>query len=305
MLNSEVNAVTGVSGFTGKHIARRLLAAGKKIINLTGHPDRPTEFGDAVESITYNFDNSAKLAKSLKGVSVLYNTYWIRFERGDMTFDKAVTNSRILIAAAKDAGVSRIVHISIANPSEESSLPYYRGKALVEKAIQDSGLSFAIIRPAVLFGNQGILINNIAWFLRHMPIFVIPGDGEYRLQPIFVEDLADLTVEAGRTTENLIFDAAGPETYTFNDLVDLLKRTVQSKALIVHLNPRLALLATAVLGLVLHDVVLTRDEIDGLQANLLVSNEPPKGKTKLSEWLSENSDWLGTEYMSELKKHFS
>jgi len=305
MLNSEVNVVTGVSGFTGKYIAQRLLSKGKKVINLTGHPDRPTDFGDAVESIPYNFDNPTRLTESLKGAKVLYNTYWIRFESGNMTFDKAVANSRILISAAKSAGVSRIVHISIANPSEESPQPYYRGKALVEKAIQESGLSFAIIRPALLFGNQGALINNIAWFLRHMPIFAIPGNGEYRLQPIFVEDLADLAVDAGSTSENLTFDAVGPEMYTLNDLVYLIKQTVHSKTLIIHLNPLLALATTAILGFVLRDVVLTRDELESLKANLLVSNEPPKGKTKLSEWLLENKNWIGTYYISELKKHFS
>ncbi len=305
MLSPEVNVVTGVSGFTGKQIARRLIATGKKVINLTGHPDRATDFGDAIESIPYNFDNPVKLTESIKGASVLYNTYWIRFEHGDMTFDKAVTNSRILISAAKNAGVSRIVHISIANPSEDSPLPYYRGKALVEKAIQESGLSFAIIRPTVLFGTQGVLINNIAWFLRHMPIFAIPGDGEYRLQPILVEDLADLAVDAGHNSEHLIFDAVGPETYTFNDFINLIKQTIRSRTLIVHLNPKLALGATAILGLLLRDVVLTHDEIKGIQANLLVSSEPPRGKTKLSEWLSRNSEWLGIDYMSELKKRLS
>ncbi len=304
MAELKLDVVTGVSGFTGKHIARRLLASGRQVLNLTGHPDRPTEFGDQVTSASYSFDSPEQLRKSLEGADTLYNTYWIRFSRGEMTFERAIENSRALVSAAKDAGIRRMVHVSIANPAEDSPLPYYRGKALVEKAIRESGLSYGILRPAVLFGNQGILINNIAWFLRHMPVFAIPGAGDYELQPIFVDDLADMAVEAGRSEQDFIKDAVGPEVYTMNDLVRLLAQTVRSKTVVVHVPGQLALLATGVLGAVLGDVVLTRDEVAGLEANLLVSKGPPTAATRLSDWLRQNAEWIGKEYMSEVKKHY-
>lgn len=297
-------AVTGVSGYSGRHIARRLVASGKRVINLTGHPDKPTEFGDQVTSASYNFDRPDDLRRSLDGADVLYNTYWIRFERCGLTFDKAVENSRALIAAAKDAGVRRIVHVSITNPSMDSPLPYYKGKALVEEAIEASGLSYAVLRPNVLFGDQGILINNIAWFLRHTPVFGVPGSGEYKMQPIFVEDLADIAVAQGDGTENTIIDAVGPEIYTFNDLLRTMKDILHSRTIIIHLPPSMALLATGVIGRLVHDVVLTRDEVTGLMDNLLVSDQPPTGKTLLSQWMRENTSWLGTRYISELGKHF-
>lgn len=300
-----LNAVTGSTGFSGQYITQRLLDKGTKVINLTGHPDRPHEFGDRVQSKAFDFDNPAKLAESLKGVETLYNTYWIRFERGDMTFDKAIANSLTLIQAAKDAGVRRIVHISITNPDINSPLPYYKGKALVEQAIIESGLSYAILRPNVLFGDQGILINNIAWFLRHLPVFGIPGSGEYKMQPIFVEDLADIAVDWGGRGENVVFDAVGPEIYTFNELISLLKAVIRSKTLVVHMPPVLALLSTQVIGRLLHDVVLTPEEVKGLLANLLVSDKEPTGHTLLSKWLEGNKAWIGKEYFSELRKHFS
>lgn len=304
MANGEINIVTGVSGYSGKYIARRLLSKGITVINLTGHPDRPTEFGDQVTSIPFNFDNPSELTESLQGATTLYNTYWIRFPQGDLTYEKAVENSKTLIKAAEDAGVQRIVHVSIANPSEDSLFPYYSAKAQVERSIACSQLTYAILRPTVLFGKEGILINNIAWFLRHLPVFAVPGDGEYKLQPIFVEDLADLAVNYGQTNENIIMDAIGPEIYTFNDLVQLLKETVHSKTAIIHINLALALFAAGMLGKIVCDVVLTQAEVKGLEANLLVSDKPPTGRTNLSKWLAENADWIGTTYFSEVKKHY-
>lgn len=297
-------AVTGAFGYTGRHISRRLLAAGDEVITLTGRQIVDSEFQDKITAIPFNFDNPTALAKSLEGVSTLINSYWIRFAHGEMTFEKAVENSKTLIKAASDAGVQRIVHISITNPSIDSDLPYFKGKAQVEQAIKDSGLSYAILRPTVIYGPQGILINNIAWMLRRFPVFVVPGTGEYKLQPIYIEDLADLAFSHAKSSENVIIDAVGPEIFSFNELVRLIADKIHSKSLILHLNPEIALFLSGLIGYLLRDVVLTRDEIRGLDADLLISSEPPTGKTRLSDWIDKNSDWLGTRYMSELAKHF-
>ncbi len=174
----ELDVVTGAFGYTGKYITRRLLDAGRRVRTITGHPKRANCFGNQVEIAPMDFSDHAGLVRSLRGASVLYNTYWVRFNHGRATFDEAVANSRVLIQAAKEAGVRKIVHLSIANPSLDSHLPYYSGKAQVEKAIMDSGLSYAILRPTVIFGIEDILINNIAWFARHFPYsrFPVPAD---------------------------------------------------------------------------------------------------------------------------------
>lgn len=304
MPENRVNIVTGAFGFTGSYITTRLLAMGEQVKTLTGHPDRHNEFGDGVQVLPYNFSNPGQLTESMKGASMLYNTYWIRFAHGEKTFERAVENSKTLIKAAEDAGVERIVHVSITNPSKDSPLPYFRGKAEVEDAIKSSRLSYALLRPAVLFGDQGILINNIAWFLKRLPVFAVPGSGEYQLQPIFVDDLAALAVEQGHRSENVTIDAIGPETFRFYDLVQLIEQCVCSGSMIWRVPPALALLGTKLLGIAVNDVVLTSDEIKGLEQNLLVTGSPPAGQTKLSEWLEKNADWLGTRYFSELKKHF-
>jgi NADH dehydrogenase len=304
MGTAELDVVTGAFSYTGKYITQRLLSTGKKVRTLTGHPNRPNPFGEQVSVSPFSFDDPAELTKSLRGATTLYNTYWVRFSHGQVTFDQAVENTKVLIKSAGEAGVRRIVHVSITNASEDSPLPYFRGKGLLENAIIHSGLSYAIIRPTVIFGAEDILINNIAWLLRRLPVFAVPGSGDYRVQPVFVEDVAEIAVNAAHRDEDAIVDAVGPDTYTFDELVGLIAGKIRSKARIVHLSPALALFLSGMAGYLVKDVMLTRDEVEGLMANLLVSGGPPTGQTRLSDWLDENAGSVGAKYASELSTHY-
>jgi NADH dehydrogenase len=297
-------AVTGAYSYSGKYISNHLLARGEEVITLTNHPDRPTPFAAKIKSFPLNFDNTAELTENLRGCEVLVNTYWIRFDRGLNTQPRAVENTKSLVKAAVQAGVKRMVHISITNPSADSHLPYFWGKAANEKAVMDSGMSYAILRPTVLFGKEDVLINNIAWLLKRFPVFGLPGDGSYRLSPVYVDDLAKLAVEAVYGSQNIIQDAVGPEEYTFKEMVELIKTTTRSKSLLIPMPPRLALLAAQVLGIFMKDVMLTPEEVDGLMSNLLVSKEPPRCTTSLKDWLAANEVSTGKEYASELARHF-
>jgi uncharacterized protein YbjT (DUF2867 family) len=300
----EMHVVTGAFGYTGRYLTRRLLSKGVRVKTLTGHLDRPNPFGAQVSAVPYNFDKPGELVNSLRGASVLYNTYWVRFTHGTTGFDQAVENSKTLVRAAEAAGVSRIVHVSIANADSRSPLPYYRGKGRLEEFIQQSKLSHAIVCPTVIYSTEDILINNIAWIVRRFPAFGVPGKGSYGLQPIYVEDMADIMAEAGSRTDNAHLDAVGPEVFAFDELVRLIARKLNRRVMIVHMPPWLALLASQLIGLMVGDVVLTHEEVDGLMANLLVSKRPPTGTTKLSEWISQNADKVGLRYASELGRHF-
>jgi NADH dehydrogenase len=300
----DLNVVTGAFGYTGRYITRRLLSMGERVRTLTGHPDRENPFGDQVSVAPFNFDDQSRLTDSLRGTTTLYNTYWVRFSRGKVSFDKAVANTKALIRAAKEACVRKIVHVSITNASEDSPLPYFRGKAILEEAIVHSGLSYAIIRPTVIFGAEDILVNNIAWLLRRFPVFAVPGSGDYRLQPVFVEDVAEMAVGAAHREESMAVDAVGPEVFRFADLVRLVARKVRSRARIVRLNPGLALALSGLLGRLVGDVTLTRDELKGLRSNLLVSDGPPTCHTRLGDWLDRNADSVGIRYASELDRHY-
>ncbi len=306
MSDTGLDLVTGAFSYSGSAIAERLLDSGREVRTITFHPERAHPLQSRIRATRYRFDDPVSLARSLEGVTTLYNTYWVRFDHGQTTFANAISNSRALFHAAKRAGVRRVVHISIANPSIESPLPYYRGKALVERALAEVGIAYSIVRPTWIFGGEHeVLANNIAWILRRMPIFALPGDGHYPVQPVHIDDLARICEHAAFVDGDAILDAAGPETMSFDELVQTIRRAVGARVPILHLPP-LAMTAVArALGLVLGDVVLTADEISGLTAGLLVSHEPPLGQIAFTEWLGEHTGAIGHTYANELDRHFS
>jgi NADH dehydrogenase len=298
-----VDAVTGAFGYTGRFITQRLLLSATVVRTLTNHPDRPNPFGERVEVAPLAFDDRPALVAALRDVDVLYNTYWIRFARGDVSFDRAVRNTGQLVEAAAEAGVRRIVHLSITNPGA-SSLPYFTGKARAEKLVSESPLSYGIVRPTVLFGGGDVLINNITWLLRRLPVFGVPGSGDYRIRPVHVDDVAGIAVHTGHREDNVVLDAVGPETYTFEELVGLIARSIGRRTLLVRVPPRLALTMAAMLGLVVRDVLVTGDELAGLMAELVTTDGPATGEVRLSEWLARHSGELAREYASELTRHY-
>ena len=301
---SDFDIVTGAFGYTGGYITKHLLRMGRKVLTLTRHVDRPNPFGEALTVAPPSFEDPDQLTRRLRGANTLYNTYWIRFPCGQATFERAVENTKILLRAAEAAGVRKIVHVSVTNAAETSPLPYFRGKGLAEAAIMRSRLACAIIRPTLIFGAGDILINNMAWLLRHLPVFALPGSGAYRLQPIAAEEVAEIAVSAAQGTGNRVIDAAGPDTFTFAELVRLIRDATGSRARIVRVHPAVALALSRVVSVLVRDVMLTRDEVRGLMAGLLVSDAPPAGRMRFRDWLTENADTVGIQYASELARHF-
>jgi NADH dehydrogenase len=298
------DVVTGAYGYTGRYLARRLLEQGRSVSTLTANPSRPDLFGGRVDAHPFSFDDPGRLADTLRGSDTLYNTYWVRFPHRDVGYERAVENSRVLFAAAREAGVRRIVHLSVTKADEGSPLPYFRWKAVLERELRESGTSFAIVRPTLVFGREDILVNNIAWILRRLPVFVVPGSGRYRLQPVSVEDVARLCVEIGSREDDVVLDAAGPETYTFDEFVQVVRDAVESRARIVHAPRGLAYALGSLIGRTVRDVLVTRDELEGLMTNLLVSDEPPTAETSFRSWVAAHGSELGRSYASELARHF-
>jgi uncharacterized protein YbjT (DUF2867 family) len=299
---SELHVVTGAYGYSGKYIASRLLEAGYQVRTLTNSFNRANPFGTRVEAMPYAFDDLPRLVEALRGADVLYNTYWVRFNTSSFQHASAVENTYKLFQAAREAGVKRVVHISITNPSEASPLGYFNGKARLERALRESGLSYAILRPAVLFGKEDILINNIAWTLRRLPFFGVFGDGKYCLQPIYVDDLAKLAVEHGQAQRNEVIDAIGPETFTYRELVRKIGEIIGKRRPIISVPPELGYLAGWGIGKLVGDIMITRDEIKGLMQNLLYTDSSPAGNTALTAWARENAQTLGVHYTSELAR---
>ena len=296
--------VTGAFSYTGKYITRHLLDRGEEVITLTNHPDRPDPFSGKVKAFPMDYNQESNLTSHLAGADVLINTYWVRFDRGTNTQTGAVENTRRLVRGAQAAGVQHIVHISITNPSADSHLPYFSGKAANEESVINSGLSYSILRPTLIFGKEDILINNIAWILRRFPFFAQIGDGQYKLQPVFVDDLAEIACQAVYSPENTILDVTGPETYTFDEMVGMIGMKIGHPRPILHFPAALALRAAQFISLFIGDVLITKEEVEGLMAGLLVSSDQPRGSTRLSNWLEENREIVGMKYASEIARHY-
>jgi NADH dehydrogenase len=302
-MSQELHCITGAFGYSGKYMARRLLDQGVRVRTLTNKP-RPADAPRDIEAIPFHFQNPAQLARDLEGVDVLYNTYWVRFNHGDRTYGMAVENTRRLFRAAQQAGVKRVVHVSITSPAENSPLPYFKGKAELERDLRESGMSYAILRPTVLFGPEDILINNIAWILRRLPVVGVPGGGGYKVQPVFVDDLAALAVTQGAQRGNVTMDAVGPEIFTYRELVCAIRDAMGLRTPVLPMPAWVVLAASKILGRLVGDVVLTDDEVRGLSAGLLWSRQTPTCRTRITDWLGAHAQSLGGAYANEIKRHY-
>jgi NADH dehydrogenase len=298
-----LDVVTGAFGYSGRAIARELQERDRHVRTLTGHPGR-AEAGSTIEPRALDFEDLPGLTESLRGATTLYNTYWVRFARGRIDHNVAVENSRALFNAARRAGVQRIVHVSITNPSIDSPYPYFRGKALVERALAETGLPYTVLRPAILFGADGVLINNIAWLLRHFPVFAVGGRGDYRVRAIHVDDLANLAMTAGACREDSVVDAVGPDRPTFLELVETIRAAVGSRAEVIQAPGILLPVAATFLNVALRDVLLTWDEYRAMADNLADSAGTTTGTTSIKHWIADNGPSLGITYANELERHF-
>jgi NADH dehydrogenase len=299
-----MDVVTGSFGYIGKYITRQLLAGGREVRTITTHPAKPNPFGNQVQAFSYNFTDPAALVSSLAGAETLFNTYWIRFEYAGQTYAQALENTRLLFTCARQAGVRKIIHISVTNASLDSDLPYYHGKAVQEKMLAEAGVDYAIVRPTLVFGKEDILVNNIAWLIRKFPFFPIFGGGDYHLQPVFVEDLARIAVGQIKGESSVTLDAIGPEKYSFLEFIRLLADKLGRNTRLVHLPPRPGISLGKVIGTFLGDVLLTENELRGLMEEYLTSTQVPNGTTRFSTWLEENKTTIGSVYSSEIGRHF-
>jgi uncharacterized protein YbjT (DUF2867 family) len=299
-----MNVVTGSFGFIGRHITQILLARGEAVRTITTHPDKPNPFGNAIEAHPYNFEYPRELTAALRGADVLYNTYWIRFEYGGMTYERALHNTATLFECARKAGVKRIVHLGVTGSSESSPLPYYRGKAAQERLLREAGVPYTIVRPSLVFGEGDILVNNIARLMRVFPVFPVFGDGHYEVQPVHVDDVAEIAVKGARAPDAAKVDAIGPETFAFRDFLRLLAENIRPGMVFLPMPPAAGIALGWVIGRALGDVLLTADELRGLMRGLLTSRQEPSGKIVFSEWLRKNRETIGRSYASEIKRHY-
>ena len=304
-MDKPLHVVTGAFGYSGRWIAHQLLEKGFRVRTLTNAIGRDDPFSGRVEVHSLDFDDRAALVESLRGAEVLYNTYWVRYNHPRQNFEHgiAVENSKLLFDAAAEAGVERIVHLSVAHPHKAPNWTYFRGKVAVEELLHESSHSFAILRPTVFFGgSRNVLINNIAWMLRKFPVFGVFGMGNYPIQPVHVKDVARVAVEQGQERENVTLDVTGPETFRYKEYIGLMAKSMGLRRLILPMPSTAGWLFGKFLGIFLQDLVITRAEIKGLRRGLMASDKEPLGEYKFSEWIAEHGKEFGKRYQNDLKE---
>ena len=306
------NLITGAFSFSGRFIAEELLKTGEKVETLTGHPRPEFPYFNKITIKQFNFDNFDAMVENFRGVNTFYNSYWIRFPHGNTTWRDAIVNSKKLFRACKIAGVKKIVHISVTNPNLDSPYSYFKGKAVVEELLKRSGVPYTILRIAWMYEEGDILVNNIAWILKRLPIFGVFGGGSYKLQPVSLRTLGKVAVEnryLGDKTINInkIIDVIGPETYTYYEFVSLINKSIKAKTLILP-SPWFAvyipIFVSKILNIVLRDRLLTIDEIYSLKDNLLLTDSQPIGEKSFKKWVIRNKERLGLKWANEIKRHY-
>jgi uncharacterized protein YbjT (DUF2867 family) len=298
----DTDLVTGAFGNTGSAIARLLAERGHRVRTLTSHP--PADGADdlGVEVRPFTWDDPEALAEAFEGVTTFYDTYWMRQGDSSGSYDVAVERCIAMIEAAEAAGVERIVHLSVAHPSLDSPYPYFRGKARVEERLFSGSVPAAAVRPTLIFGGHSVLMNNLAWILRRVPVFAVPGSGRYRVRPVHVDDVARTCVEAGQRREPEVIDAVGPDRPTYRELVEDVRDAVGGRALVVGAPTPLVLAGGRVIGALLRDDVIDRDELVSTVEGLADTEGPSTGEISYREWLRENATELGRTYINERQR---
>ncbi len=297
---TRTDVVTGAFGYSGAAIAAELLRRGRAVRALTNHPDPQQGEGTQIQTWPLEFTDG-NLRSCLRGVDTLYNTYWARFPATGTPFTEAVANSRALFSVAAQVGVRRIVHVSITHPDLESPYPYFRGKAMVEQDLVASGVPYAIARPAFLFGARPVLINNMAWACRHLPLVPVGDGGRYIVRGIHVNDLAALCADLADGPAGTVLDAVGPDRITFRELLEQVRDVVSPRTAIVSVPGRMLTAAADMLALVLRDQILTRDEYQAMAAGLADSQGTTTGSTRFTDWIHQAGPGLGHQYINDTR----
>jgi uncharacterized protein YbjT (DUF2867 family) len=224
--------VFGGTGFLGRHPVRHLLDADLAVRIASRHPDRAHSLfsGDVsgVESAHADINDDGSVARAVAGAWAVVNAVSLYVERGEFTFRSVHVDATKRIAMlARQAGAETFVHVSGLGANARSASPYIRSRGEGEAAVLDAFPSAKLVRPAVMFGPGDAFLTRLLAVLRRLPVFPIFGSGATRLQPAYVEDVAEAIVGILRApTTSQLYELAGPRVYTYEGLL----RTISASA---------------------------------------------------------------------------
>jgi len=301
---SRTAVVTGAFSFTGRFIARELIARGWSVRTLTNSRYPGDPLANEVDPRPLDFSRPEELVKCMRGADLFVNTYWIRYPHAGMTFATAVDNTHVLLDAATRAQVGGVVHIGVVGAAADSPYPYLAWKWRADEVVRASGLPHAIVQPTLIIGDGDVLITNHAWLLRRLPVFLVAGDGAYEVQPVAGEDVARVTADlAEGPLEGSIVDVGGSERYTYLEFVQLIRDAIGSRSRIVCLPGPVVMSAAWMLGRAIGDTIVTNDEMAALRGGTLASPDAPLGTLRLADWLSKHAETVGRRYVRRQTRH--
>ncbi|HLX31263.1 MAG TPA: NAD(P)H-binding protein [Gaiellaceae bacterium] len=259
--------LTGATGFIGPHVAHALRARElpvRALVRDPKHASRLTAWG--VELAVGDVTDPSSLGAACEGVDEVVHLVAIIKGRPAEFESVMAQGTRNLVAAAQDAGVRRFVLASALGLDERTkdAVPYFAAKWEMERAVEESGLEHVIFRPSFVFGRDGGVLPTFVRLARLAPVTPIVGPGTQRLQPIWVEDLAEYYVRAVSEPVGGTFELGGPESVTWNEFWARLKRVLGVRRPSVHM-PFGLMRAQAALTERLPGAPVTRDQLTMLE----------------------------------------
>jgi len=270
--------VTGPTGFIGPHVVHALRAREMHVRALVRRPDRASRLAAwGVELSRGDVTDPASLRAACEGVETLVHLVSI-IKGSHADFERVMAQgTRNLVSAAQAAGVRRIVLASALGLDERTkdAVPYYTAKWEMERAVRDSGLEHVILRASFVFGKDGGVLPTFVRLARYAPVTPIVGPGTQRLQPIWVEDLAEYYAQAVSEAGvvNRLFELGGPDAVTWDEFWSLLKRVLGAHRPSVHV-PFAVMRLQAMLTERLPGAPVTRDQLTMLALGDNVVTDP-------------------------------
>jgi uncharacterized protein YbjT (DUF2867 family) len=259
--------ITGATGYIGRHLAARLAANGERPRCLVRNKRRAASIlpADKVELVEGDTTRPETLPAAVQGVDAIVHTAFITADRkqsvGNHYNETNVRGTANLVQAAKDAGVQRIIEVSGLGTKPDKPGSYMQGRYLAEKMVKESGLSWTIIQPSVLFGKDAPFIKGLTDLIRSAPVVPLIGGGSILFQPIYVEDVVTVIVkvlEDPSGTADKTYTIGGPEYHSFTQIIDELLHTMHKTRIKAPAPTQLVGVGAAVMEAVLPKPPLTR-----------------------------------------------
>ena len=260
-------AVTGASGFVGRHVTTLLAGRGHQVRALVRDDPGRAAAALPAERTPGDLADPAALAALTRGADVIVHLVGIIVEAGAATFEAVhVEGTRRLLTAAREAGVRRFVHMSAVGARDEpGATRYHRTKWRAEELVRSSGLSHAIFRPSIISGPENRPIRTLARLHRWSPLVPVFGDGSFAMQPVWIGDVAlAFALAAERPALSGVFELGGPATLTYEEFVRAIGRAAGHPRRLVHVPLAVARAAAAALGVMGPLAPLTLDQLQML-----------------------------------------